>query len=154
MSRAGQGPGGSNLLVLCCNAVDRSRFGFPNEPGKLNCYYLCLVDMSRGHGLLTAAGCSSRTRSKVDGRAALLFGLSAAVRLCAAAPMGQHGPACQVKNTNELFRHMLHMINTYPGMYIATSLGNNGLSVCCGSYTASALPGHYSFWIIGFWKAV
>lgn len=26
-------------------------------------------------------------------------------------PMGQCEPVCQVKNANELFRHMLHMIN-------------------------------------------
>ncbi len=26
-------------------------------------------------------------------------------------PMGPREPACQVKNANELFRHMLHMIS-------------------------------------------
>lgn len=64
--------------------------------------------MSQGHGLLTAAGRSSGTRSDVDGGAALLSGLSAAVRRLPL-PLGQSGAACQVKNANELFRDTLHM---------------------------------------------
>lgn len=85
----------TNPLVLCSNAVDRSRFGFPEEHwGKLNRYYLCLVDMSGGHALLTVAGYSSGTRSNVDGRAPLLsrllVRLSTAVRRLWAA--SSHGP--------------------------------------------------------------
>lgn len=43
-------------------------------------------------------------------------------------PMGQCEPACQVKNANELFRHMLHMINVVWECARAASGDNKKLS--------------------------
>lgn len=145
----------TNPLVLCSNAVDRSRFGFPKgAQGEIEPLLLmfgryvtgsCFADSSRilqrnkvkrgrqGTSLLSRA-CLSVNRSE-----------EACVLL---PPRGQTEPACQVKNANELFKHMLHMISVAWECAKAASGDNKKLSLWWRIASLSFPVEQCSFFII------